>query len=78
MVFKMQISKTLLIPQNDSIVVLLEHPNLDFIDNSKQEACNVVGLVSRSTMRTQAIYRLKKAECANCAYSIDLSKSPAH
>ena len=57
MVFKMQITKTLLIPSNDSIIVLLEQPNMDYIDSSKQ-ACNVVGLVSRSTMRTQAIYRL--------------------
>ena len=51
MVFKMQISKTLLIPTNDSIVVLLEQPNMDYIDSSKQ-ACNAIGLVSRSTMRT--------------------------
>lgn len=74
MVFKMQISKTLLIPQNDSIVVLLEQPNMDYIDSSKQ-ACNIVGLVSRSTMRTQAIFRLKKAEIAECAYSVDLNRS---
>ena len=72
MVFKMQISKTLLVPANDSIVVLLEQPNMDYIDSSKQ-ACNVVGLVSRSTMRTQAIFRLKKSEIANCAYTIDPS-----
>ena len=51
MVFKMQISKTLLVPANDAIVVLLEQPNLDYIDASKQ-ACNAVALVSRATMRT--------------------------
>ena len=70
MAFKMQISKTLLMPANDSIVVLLEQPNMDYIDSSKEAACNVVGLVSRSTMRTQAIYRLRKGEIANCAYPI--------
>lgn len=69
MVFKMQISKTLLIPANDAIVVLLEQPNMDYIDSSKQ-ACNVVGLVSRSTMRIQSTFKLKKCEIANCAYSI--------
>ena len=69
MVFKMQISKTLLIPANDSIVVLLEQPNMDYIDSSK-EACNIVSLVSRSTMRAKAIFRLEKSEIANCAYSI--------
>ena len=46
---------------------------MDYIDSSK-EACNVVGLVSRSTMRTQAIFRLKKSEIANCAYSFQQSK----
>lgn len=51
MVFKMQISKTLLVPANDAIVVLLEQPNLDYIDASKQ-VCNTVALVSRATMRT--------------------------
>jgi len=51
MAFKMQISKTLLVPANDAIVVLLEQPNMDYIDSSKA-ATNVVALVSRSTMRT--------------------------
>ena len=51
MVFKMQITKTLLMGGSDSLIVLLEQPNMDYIDNSKQ-ATNVVGLVSRSTMRT--------------------------
>ena len=77
MAFKMQISKTLLLPANDSIVVLLEQPNMDYIDSSKEAACNVVGLVSRSTMRTQAIYRLRKGEIANCAYPINSSKAAA-
>ena len=72
MVFKMQISKTLLVPSNDAIVVLLEQPNMDYIDNSKPQACNVVALVSRSTMRTQAIFTLQKSEIANCAQTIDL------
>ena len=42
---------------------------MDYIDNSKQ-ATNVVGLVSRSTMRTQAIFSLKKTEIANSAYCV--------
>ena len=63
MVFKMQISKTLLVQSNDSIVVLLEQPNMDFINTSKQ-SCNVIGLVSRSTMRTQHIFQLQKGELA--------------
>ena len=46
---------------------------MDYIDSSK-EACNVIGLVSRSTMRTQAIFRLKKSEIANCAYSFQQPK----
>ena len=50
MMFKMQITKTLLTPHNDSIVVLLEQPNMDYIDDSKS-AYNVVGKISRSSMR---------------------------
>lgn len=74
MVFKMQISKTLLVPSNDAIIVLLEQPNMDYIDASKQ-VCNCIALVSRSTMRTQAVFRLQKREIANCAYAIgDLNK----
>jgi len=45
---------------------------MDYIDNSKPQACNVVALVSRSTMRTQAIFTLQKSEIANCAETIDL------
>ena len=70
MVFKMQISKTLLVPSNDAIVVLLEEPNMDYIDSSKK-ACNIVGLVSRSTMRTHSIFKLKKGEIANCAVCLN-------
>ena len=69
MVFKMQITKTLLMGGSDSLIVLLEQPNMDYIDNSKQ-ATNVVGLVSRSTMRTQAIFSLQKTEIANSAYCV--------
>lgn len=75
MVFKMQISKTLLNPADDSIVVLLEQPNMDYLDTSKK-SCNVVGLVSRSTMRTQAIYSLQKKEIANCATLLETSELP--
>ena len=57
MAFKLQITKTLLMPTNDSIVVLLEQPDLDYIDPSK-EAFNVVGLVSRSTLRAKAVFQL--------------------
>ena len=73
MMFKLQISKTLLVPSNDSIVVLLEQPDLDFIDNNK-DVHNVVGLVSRSTMQAKAIFRLDKAEIANCAYSVEVNQ----
>lgn len=57
-------------PSNDAIIVLLEQPNMDYIDTSKQVS-NCVALVSRSTMRTQAVFRLQKREIANCAYAID-------
>ena len=60
-------------PSNDSIVVLLEQPDLDYIDPSK-EAFNVVGLVSRSTMRAKALLQLSRAEIANCAYNVDFGK----
>ena len=50
MAFKMQISKTLLVPSNDAIIVLLEQPNMDYIDTSKQVS-NCIALISRSTMR---------------------------
>ena len=48
---------------------------MDYLDTSKQ-ACNIVGLVSRSTMRAEAMFRLQKTEIANCAYSLDLNSSP--
>ena len=70
----MQISKTLLVPANDSIVVLLEQPNMDYIDTTKQ-ASNCVALVSRSTMRTQAVFRLQKGEIANCAIALGSSST---
>ena len=57
MMFKMQITKTLLTPHKDSIIVLLEQPNLDYIDTSKT-ACNVVGQISRSSMRAQSLFQL--------------------
>ena len=53
-------------------MVLLEQPDLDFIDNNK-DVHNVVGLVSRSTMQAKAIFRLDKAEIANCAYSVEVN-----
>ena len=63
-----------MVPANDAIVVLLEQPNLDYIDASKQ-ACNAVALVSRATMRTQAVFRLEKREIANCAYPVNAPKT---
>ena len=73
MLFKLQITKTLLMPSSDSIVVLLEQPDLDYIDPNK-EAYNVIGLVSRSTMRAKALFQLQRAEIANCAYSVEFNK----
>ena len=57
MMFKLQITKTLLVPSEDSIVVLLEQPDLDFIDNNK-DVYNVVALISRSSMRAKAFLKL--------------------
>ena len=57
MMFKLQITKTLLVPSNDSIVVLLEQPDLDFIDSNK-DVYNVVALISRSSMRAKAHLKL--------------------
>lgn len=48
MLFKKQITKSLIIPKQESVVVLLEEPNLAFIDETTQ-AVNMVALVNRST-----------------------------
>jgi hypothetical protein len=60
MLFKKQITKSLLLPKFDSIVVLLEEPDLAYIDESK----NVV----RSTIQAQKIFKLNRTEVPNCIY----------
>lgn len=47
MLFKKQITKSLLIPKLDLIVVLLEEPDLAYVDETKN-CVNLVALVSRS------------------------------
>lgn len=46
--FKKQITKSLLLPEHNSIAVLLEEPDLAYIDDSKN-AVNLIALVSRDT-----------------------------
>jgi hypothetical protein len=67
MLFKKQITKSLLLPKFDSIVVLLEEPDLAYIDESKN-VVNLVGLVSRSTIQAQKIFKLNRTEVPNCIY----------
>jgi hypothetical protein len=47
--FKKQITRSQLIPKFDQIVVLLEEPDLAYIDETKA-AVNMIALVSRSTI----------------------------
>jgi len=49
MLFKKQITKSLLLSKFDSIVVLLEEPDLAYLDETKN-AVNLIALVSRSTI----------------------------
>lgn len=67
MLFKKQITKSLLLPKYDSIVVLLEEPDLAYIDETKN-VVNLVGLVSRSTIQAQKIFKLNRTEVPNCIY----------
>jgi hypothetical protein len=65
MLFKKQITKSLLMPQQDQIVVVLEEPNLMYVDETKPEV-NLVALVNRTTFKSKSIFPLKKTEVANC------------
>jgi len=47
--------------------VLLEEPNLAFIDETTQ-AVNMVALVNRSTFNVQHLLKLNKTEIGNCIY----------
>lgn len=67
MLFKKQITKSLLLPKIDSIVVLLEEPDLAYIDETKN-AVNYVALVSRSSMQATKVFNLNKTEVPNCVY----------
>jgi len=67
MLFKKQITKSLIIPKQESVVVLLEEPNLAFIDETTQ-AVNMVALVNRSTFNVQHLLKLNKTEIGNCIY----------
>ena len=68
MLFKKQITKSLLLPKIDSIVVLLEEPDLAYIDETKN-AVNYVALVARSTMQATKVFNLNKTEVPNCIYN---------
>lgn len=57
-------------PKFDSIVVLLEEPDLAYIDETKN-AVNLVALVSRSTIQPKTVFKLNKAEVPNCIYYND-------
>lgn len=57
-------------PQQDHIVVILEEPNLLYVDMTKPEV-NLVAIVSRTTFKAKAIFKLKKTEVANCIVQRD-------
>ena len=59
-----------MVPNSDHILVLLEEPDLAYIDET-QEAFNVIGLVSRSNFKALALHTLKRAEVPNCAYYLE-------
>jgi hypothetical protein len=65
MLFKKQITKSLIIPQQESVVVLLEEPNLAFVDETIQ-AVNMVALVEKATFNVQHLLKLNKSEIGNC------------
>jgi hypothetical protein len=54
-----------MIPKQELIVVLLEEPDLAYIDETSQ-AFNLVALVNKSTFNVQSVFKLNKAELANC------------
>ena len=67
MLFKKQITKSLLLPQLNSIAVLLEEPDLAYIDDTKI-AVNLIAIVSKDTFQAQKIFKLDKTEVPNCLY----------
>ena len=67
MLFKKQITKSLIIPKQERVVVLLEEPNLAYVDDTIQ-AVNMVALVNRSTFSVLNLLKLDKTEIGNCIY----------
>jgi hypothetical protein len=67
MLFKKQITKSLILPKLDSIVVLLEEPDLAYVDESKP-AVNLIALVNRNTFNVHHLFKLNKTEIGNCIH----------
>lgn len=67
MLFKKQITKSLLISKFDLIVVLLEEPDLAYIDETKN-AVNLVALICRSSIQVKTMFKLNKTEIPNCIF----------
>ena len=65
--FEKQVTKSLLIPKFDSITVLLEEPDMAYLDETRN-AFNQVALVNRSTMAQKALFKLNFSEIPNCVY----------
>jgi hypothetical protein len=66
MLFRKQVTKSILLPGSDQILVMLEQPDYEYISEGKQ-CFNMLALVSRSTMKASALLNLQRAEVANCA-----------
>lgn len=55
-----------MVPESDKILIMLEQPDYEYINEQKQ-SFNMLGLVSRSSMKASALFNLQRAEVANCA-----------
>jgi len=51
----------------DLIAVLLEEPDLAYIDDTKN-AVNLVALISRTTIMAKTVFKLNKTEVPNCIF----------
>ena len=68
--FTKEVSKAVILPNDDAVVVLMEEPDFGYLD-PKSGATNSIALLSKSNFKTLASYSLKPAEVANCILYIE-------
>lgn len=51
---------------SDLLVASIEEPNLGYLDPQREDAVNMVALISKQSFRTIDLFRLEKFEVVTC------------